>query len=219
MTYEATISIPADDYERINRLLAISSLGEMTNEELLAAGANTDYCEGIFCVDFPNGSSLTFDLCSGNENYFDDVVWTSKDGSLDVVLDCAYELDDIEFDAEGDTYIVQIVKEESLSNQRGFIPESLSWCRSHYVPPVKEHISCHQFGNIDGMDGGCWWCMEMTPYQWHMCSDASWVRGLMRGCPCAKPKSREEAVEFIEQYKQRHPHGNERKMLISENDK
>lgn len=110
MTYEETVSIPADEYERINRLLAIPSLELMTNEELLAAGATTDCCEGIFYVDFPNGSSLTFDLCSGNENYFDDVVWTSADGSHDVVLDCKYKLDDIEFDAWGGAYIVHVVK-------------------------------------------------------------------------------------------------------------
>ena len=60
-----------------------------------------------------------------------------------------------------------------------FVPETLTWCRHHYVPPVERFISCKEFGNIDGMDGGCWWCMEMTPYQWHMCSDETHVRGLL----------------------------------------
>lgn len=86
-----------------------------------------------------------------------------------------------------------------------FVPETLEWCRSHYVPPVAKHITCPDFGQCDGMNGGCWWCLEMTPYQWHMCSDEKWVRGLLRSTARFPAKSREDAVRFIEQYKQRHP--------------
>lgn len=98
------------------------------------------------------------------------------------------------------------------------VPESLTWCRHHYVPPVDRFISCKEFGNIDGMDGGCWWCMEMTPYQWHMCSDESWVRGLISPVARIKHKSREDAIKFIEKYKQNHPLGNERRAILSEKD-
>ena len=58
-----------------------------------------------------------------------------------------------------------------------FIPETLEWCTTHYTPPIKTYINCPDFGKCDGTDGSCWHCMEMTPYQWVMCSDESWRRG------------------------------------------
>lgn len=57
-----------------------------------------------------------------------------------------------------------------------FIPETLEWCRKHYVPPIEKHISCKYFGNCDGMNGSYHWCLEMTPYQWEMCSDETRVK-------------------------------------------
>lgn len=33
------------------------------------------------------------------------------DGNIDVTLDCEYELDNIEVDIEGETYIVEIIKD------------------------------------------------------------------------------------------------------------
>ena len=83
------------------------------------------------------------------------------------------------------------------------VPETLTQCRCHYNPPVKEHIHCPDFGKSDGTNGSCWWCMEMTPYQWHMCSDETWIRGLLSPAARVKYKTREEAAAFIEEYKQR----------------
>ena len=108
--YEEQICISANEFSRINRLLAIESLEDMTDDELAKQGANTNSCEGIFHVEFADGSSLNFDLCSGQHNYWDDVVWTSADGKTDVVLNCEYELNDIEFAHENNFYIVRIVK-------------------------------------------------------------------------------------------------------------
>ena len=109
--HEETIRIPVKEFDRINRLLAIESLEEMTDTELIEQGLNTDYCEGIFHVEFDNGASINFDLCSGKHNYWDDVVWTSADEKTDIVLDCKYELDDIEVEIESELYIVKIIKE------------------------------------------------------------------------------------------------------------
>lgn len=108
MKHVATFDIRKSEYDRVNRLLGIESLSEMTDSQLLAAGANTDQCEGIFAVTFDDGSTLNYDLCSGQENYFDDVVWTNPDGKRDVVLECTFDLDDIEFDVDGETYIVKL---------------------------------------------------------------------------------------------------------------
>lgn len=109
------------------------------------------------------------------------------------------------------------MKSESLL-KRDFVPETLIWCRQHYVPKADRYITCEDFGHTDGMKGSCWWCMEMTPYQWHMCSDESWLKSIMSPYAKNRMESREEAEEFIEQYKQKHPMGNERKGLMSDKD-
>lgn len=112
MTYTESVKIPAAEIERVNRLLAIPSLSEMTDEELKNAGANTNHCEGVYCVEFADGSCLNVDLCSGSENYFDDVVWTSPDGRRDVIFDCEYELNDFEAEIDGNVYIVHLERRE-----------------------------------------------------------------------------------------------------------
>ena len=109
--YEVEIKIPAAEFERINKLLALESLERMSDSELVAAGAKTDAYEGVFFVDFADGSSLTFDLCSGTSNYYDNVVWTSADGRNELTLDCTYELNDIEFEYNNVQYFVRVVKE------------------------------------------------------------------------------------------------------------
>ena len=108
--HETTICMPINEIDRINRLLAIESLEEMTDSELIEQGANTNVCMGIFHVEFDNGSSLNFDLCSGQHNYWDDVVWTNADKTREITLDCEYKLDDIEVEIENELYIVKIIK-------------------------------------------------------------------------------------------------------------
>lgn len=109
--HEEIVYIPTSEFDRINRLLAIASLEDMTDEELIEQGANTGVYEGIFYIEFDNGAVITWDLCSGTHNYYDNVVWTSADGINEVVLDCEYELDDIEVEIESELYIVKIIKE------------------------------------------------------------------------------------------------------------
>jgi len=94
-------------------------------------------------------------------------------------------------------------------------PETLTWCRRHYVYPDERYITCKSFGEADGTNGGCWWCMEMTPYQWHMCQDETYLNGLLAPTARIKCKNRLEAIQFIEDRKQKHPMGNERKALLS----
>ena len=108
--HKQIVCISTSELERINRLLAIESLEDMTDEELIQQGANTDVYEGILYVEFDNGAIITWDLCSGIHNYYDNVVWTSPDGNREVVLDCEYELNDIEVEIESELYIVKIVK-------------------------------------------------------------------------------------------------------------
>lgn len=102
---------------------------------------------------------------------------------------------------------------QSCDEHQDPVPETLTWCRSHYVPPVGQYITCKDFGSSDGMNGGCWWCMEMTPYQWHMCQDETWVKALLSPISRVKINSRADAIDFIESYKLRTPLGNERSAL------
>lgn len=106
--HEVTVHITSDEFTRINRILAIESVEDMTNEELLAQGAIPHRNEGIYYAEFDDGSYITFDLCYGSHNYWDSVVWTNRDGSVDVVFDCAYELGNIEAEIESELYIVKI---------------------------------------------------------------------------------------------------------------
>ena len=107
--HEVTVHITPDEFARVNRLLAVESLEDMTDSELLAQGANTHQNEGIYSAKFVDGSSINFDLCSGIHNYWDDVVWTSPDGSTDVVFDCEYELGDIEVEIESELYVMKLM--------------------------------------------------------------------------------------------------------------
>ena len=84
-----------------------------------------------------------------------------------------------------------------------FVPETLDQCKQHYVPPIEKFITCSGFGNVDFMDGSCIWCLQMQPYQCEMCRDESWVRGLLSPYARFPAKSREEAAEYIEDYKQK----------------
>lgn len=82
-------------------------------------------------------------------------------------------------------------------NKNNFVPETLEQCKQHYIPPIEQYISCSEFGHSDGMNGSCHWCKEMCPYQFEMCRDESWLRNLI------KNRSKEDAVKFIEDYKQK----------------
>lgn len=73
--------------------------------------------------------------------------------------------------------------------------------KKKYNIPDHNYITCENFGYIDGMNGSCHYCKELTNYQFEMCSDESWKRNLMS--PLSKiPNCKEEdAIAFINNYK------------------
>ena len=85
---------------------------------------------------------------------------------------------------------------------RIYIPETLEDCKTHYLPPNPDYIHCLNFGNIDGMNGTCHWCREMTPYMWWMCSDASWLSRLLLSPAKTCFASKEDAIAHIDFWKQ-----------------
>ena len=108
MEYYAVVNIDQEVFDRVNRRLDIESFEEMSDEDMHEAGIHTDWSEGVFEAVFDDGSRLTYDLCSGRSNYYDDVVWTGADGKRSAVLDCTFELADIEFSIDGTRYFVKI---------------------------------------------------------------------------------------------------------------
>lgn len=75
-----------------------------------------------------------------------------------------------------------------------FVPDSLEWCNYNFVPKIKNYITCPTFGNINIEDSRCRWCLEMLPYQWHMCCDEKNKSSLV-----AKGMTEEKAI--LEIYK------------------
>lgn len=108
MKYVEVVDIERSEYDRINRLLSIESILDLSDEQCREIGANTLSTEGVLFVEFEDGSTLNFDLRSDNGRYYDDVVWTSPDGSEDIILDYEYAIDDIEFEWNGDEYFVKL---------------------------------------------------------------------------------------------------------------
>jgi hypothetical protein len=76
--------------------------------------------------------------------------------------------------------------------------------KKKYNPPDYTQITCKSFGYIDGMSASCHYCLMETPYQWEMCSDESWKRGLMSPHSKIPNCSESEAIQFINDYKSKH---------------
>lgn len=121
MRYEETVRLCRKTIDRVNALLSADFCREPSDEELLCMGASNGFStEGIYLVTFEDGSVLNFDLCVDSYEsictdtlqkvhcFYDEVTWTSADGATDVELNCAYEIEDIEVEIDGNTYIVRI---------------------------------------------------------------------------------------------------------------
>jgi len=106
--YVEEVEINKNLFHRIKRCLDEESLEEMSDAELENWHYKKDSCELMFDVGFEDGASLTWKLCSGTHNYYDDVTFWFGDGRF-VDLDCTYELDDIEVETDRAVYVVKLV--------------------------------------------------------------------------------------------------------------
>lgn len=114
--YIATVKIEESDFNRINKLFEIESFDDYTDEQLEEMGAERDHSECVFSAKFENGAVLTYDFCSGGNNYFDDVSVT-KDGETITIEDCSYSLDErMEFYAAGVYYIIHVILIKEVHN-------------------------------------------------------------------------------------------------------
>lgn len=87
----------------------------------------------------------------------------------------------------------------SNENKELFPFETLEQCRTYYCKPFPQYITCKDFGELDGMNGSCHWCKEMTPIQFEMCWDESMVHNSMN-----RGTTRREAIERIKKEKEKH---------------
>ena len=108
--YEEKVHINKELVHRIKRCLEVTNIEDMSDEELSAWKYKRDSRESIYDVEFKDGSRLIWDLCSGTNNYYDDVTMLFPDKTF-ADLDCVYEFDDIEVDTDVATYIVKLVIE------------------------------------------------------------------------------------------------------------
>ena len=106
--YHSTVLITRTEIERWNFLLN-KDIPQMSDEEIEKYHAKSDDYEGGIIAEFEDGSHITIDLCSGDNNYYDDSVWFSPDETTYVNFECSYSIaqeGSDEFQVNGDTYII-----------------------------------------------------------------------------------------------------------------
>ena len=109
--YKETVKIFKEQKERWNYLLS-KDIDDMTAEELaehhIEQVKKFDN-EGGFHIEFNDNSFINIDLCSGPQNYFDEINWYSADGKRTNTFDCHYEIAEhpAEFTVGDDTYIIE----------------------------------------------------------------------------------------------------------------
>lgn len=112
MKYTAKLRVYARTLKRINRLLDIDQLEDLTDEERIALDVETNYHARIGTAFFDNGKRMSFDLCSGSSNYWVDIALKNSDWSIVVDFEPAFELSEgeHEFVVGDDVYVVHVVK-------------------------------------------------------------------------------------------------------------
>lgn len=105
---EADVSLTVTRIREIRDLLAIDDLETMSEEELDAAGAKQHDRQPVYEAGFQDGSTVAYELCSGAMNYWGDVVWTSPDRTRTVDCEPEYDLDGLEVEIDGTTYVVRL---------------------------------------------------------------------------------------------------------------
>ena len=109
-TYKAKVALSKADFIRINTLFEIDDISKYTNNcvQYKVYDIEEIHFEKLFSVSFDDGSYLTYDVCSGLYNYYDNVVWVGANGK-EAVLDCEYQLDThIEYSINDNIYIIDI---------------------------------------------------------------------------------------------------------------
>lgn len=115
MKYTSSLFLSSETLERVNRLLGIECLEDLSEDELHALGADQDEQEDIGSAVFDDGSCISFELCSGSCNYWLDTFWCNADRSSFVDMEPSFEMQAgvMEFTVNENTYIVLLSVDES----------------------------------------------------------------------------------------------------------
>lgn len=117
MVYEETVKVDRALIARVNRLLNLDNLEDMTDEELRKAGAQDCDNIPIFDATFDNDARMTLHVVSGFSYYYDDLGLILLDGEYGPLLDSDYEVSEsITVNYDDDTYVVRLDVGMSLSN-------------------------------------------------------------------------------------------------------
>lgn len=108
MKYKETLKVEKEEIKKWNFLLS-KDIDEMTEEEKNFYNPKEYDFIGGYIVEFEDESYITFDLCSGGTNYYDEVIWHNKENTTEIVFDCAY------------TFATE--KEECIVNDNSYIVE------------------------------------------------------------------------------------------------
>ena len=106
-TYKVTVNIQKPVYDRLLRILDIDDISKLSQEEVGELGVGPDQQSRVYVAKFDDGSFITYDICSGTHNYFDDVVYIAPDGRTET-LECTFSLDDLEIERNGNAYLVKL---------------------------------------------------------------------------------------------------------------
>lgn len=107
ITREARCEISKEEYERVCKILDIENYEEWDDKKKEEYGIIEDDAEWILKADFDDGARLDWNLCFGSHNAYDDVRFMYPSGEW-IILDCSYELDDIEIIDGNNIYIVRL---------------------------------------------------------------------------------------------------------------
>lgn len=107
MVYKEKIKMDKKEYDFYNKLLSLD-LEEMCEDELEKEKARKDDFISLFCIEFKNKNYITYDLISGNSNYFDNIVLFDENGNELSCSDCNFEIGGFELFYDNDIYQVEI---------------------------------------------------------------------------------------------------------------
>ena len=106
-TYKVTVDIQKSVYDKLLSAFGIDDISKLSQEEIEKLGAWPYQQSRVYVARFDDGSFITYDICSGTSNYFDDVSYIAPDGRTET-LECTFDIDDIEIERNGNTYIVEL---------------------------------------------------------------------------------------------------------------
>lgn len=109
MVYTEDFKIAKDELSRLQALLDIDDLTEVDEEKLDQLQGKQDDFIPLLSTTFKDGSVLTLDICSGSQNYYDNLVIQTAGGEY--APDCTFEVGGrTEVEVGDNTYVINWIE-------------------------------------------------------------------------------------------------------------